>query len=56
MTIYYELVRLQDRGTVSDTQAYVIIAKRFRVPLSAVKRIAFEGASKNWPLPPLPSL
>jgi hypothetical protein len=52
--IYLELVRYQDTHAGQDEKAYVVVAKRWRIPSGAAKKIAFEGASRNWPLPPLP--
>jgi hypothetical protein len=52
--IYWQLTYWQDRHPGQDVQAYYAIARRWRISLIAVKKIAFEGASHNWPLPPLP--
>ncbi len=50
--IFYELVAAQDRG-VGDQKAYVIVAKRHRVDVSVVRKIAVEGGMKGWPMPPV---
>lgn len=52
--IYQELAHYQDIHPGQDLKAYVVVAKRWRVPEKAAWKIAYEGASKNWPLPPLP--
>lgn len=50
--IYFELCAAQDAG-VGDTQAYVIMARKYGIPTDEVYAIAGEGAIKRWPLPPL---
>ena len=53
--IYWELARWQDTHPCQDERAYVVIAKRFKVPLRAVTKIAVEGSKPpGWPLPPVP--
>jgi hypothetical protein len=52
--IYWELAHYQDTHPGQDKHAYYVIAARFRIPVRAVQLIAVEGATKSWPLPPLP--
>jgi hypothetical protein len=52
--IYWELVHYQDTHPGQDEHAYVVIAKRWRISLEAVQRIAVDGSVKMWPLPPSP--
>jgi hypothetical protein len=52
--IFWELVRYQDRNPGQDERAYVVIAKQWQIPVKAAYAIAYEGASKNWPMPPPP--
>jgi hypothetical protein len=50
--IYYELCAAQDAG-VGDSQAYIVMARKYGIPTDTVYAIAGEGAIKQWPLPPL---
>jgi hypothetical protein len=52
--IFWELVRWQDRHPGQDVRAYAVIAKRWRIAVATAWKIAYEGASKNWPMPPPP--
>ena len=48
--IFYDLVAAQDRG-VGDQRAYQIIANKYGVKDSTVRKIAVEGVMKGWPMP-----
>ncbi len=59
--IYYNLVEYQDSIPFSDPdygnrqqEAYVIIADRYGVEESEVRKIVSEGIEKDWPMPPPP--
>ena len=56
--IFYDLVELQDNflkkdpyNTQKQQDAYRIIAKRYGIAESEVRKIAIEGAKKRWPMP-----
>lgn len=48
--VFFELVAAQDSG-VGDNKAYGIIAKRFSIDESTVRKIAVEGSANGWPMP-----
>lgn len=48
--IFFELVAAQDRG-VGDKEAYGIIANKFSVDETTVRKIAIEGIANGWPMP-----
>lgn len=48
--IFFELVAAQDRG-VGDNEAYGIIAKKFSVGETTVRKIVIEGVGNGWPIP-----
>ena len=48
--IFFELVAAQDRG-VGDNEAYGIIANKFSVDETTVRKIAIEGIANGWPMP-----
>lgn len=52
-TVFVALVRLRDAGTGGD-DSYRLIARRFHLPIAAVRLIAAEGTRRG--LPPAPSL
>jgi hypothetical protein len=52
--IYREIVHYQDTHPGRDEQAYGVIANRYRVSAAVTHRIGLEGATQNWPMPPLP--
>jgi hypothetical protein len=49
--IYRELVHWQDTHPGQDFRAYVVIGRRFLVPVNAAYKIAAGGSAKIWPLP-----
>jgi hypothetical protein len=51
--MFYDLVAEQDKGT-GDERAYEVIAQAYGVDVDIVQEIAVEGATKGWPMPPLP--
>jgi hypothetical protein len=52
--IYWQLVRYQDTHPGHDTEAYYVIARRWRIPVAATRLIAVEGSVHMWPTPPYP--
>lgn len=48
--IFFELVKAQDSG-IGDNEAYGIIAKKFNVDETTVRKIAIEGIANGWPMP-----
>ncbi len=48
--IFFELVKAQDSG-VGDNEAYVIIARKFNIDETIVRKIAIEGIANGWPMP-----
>lgn len=48
--VFWDLVKAQDSG-VGDDRAYSLIADRYEVEESEVRKIAVEGVLKDWPMP-----
>ena len=47
--VFRALVRAQDSG-VGDTEAYFFVANLYNLDIGIVRKIAFEGVSKDWPM------
>jgi len=50
--IFFEIVAAQDRG-VGDDEAYGIIARKFSVAETTVRKTVIEGVANGWPIPML---
>ena len=46
--IFCALLNYQDNHPGQDVQAYYVIGKRYKIPVSAGYKFAYEGASKLW--------
>jgi len=59
--VYFELVKYQDGISFEDLDyaqkqqgAYQVIADRYGIEESEVRKIVTEGIKKDWPMPPPP--